>query len=181
MPIVHTYHHSSLAYYACSLSCLPFSLYSLPTATKYHCSRWHHNITPTPTFLHHHRIDSIVTSLIVATRTPGSITSPPADLDQRWLVLPILCRIVFESGRQHHGVLAVDATPKMPATIWWKPYKRPVTRPWRLLLRRRRPPTAIDCMLPVTPWGKFVPALNALVTVAATHQSTTLRRNTEIG
>jgi hypothetical protein len=122
------------------------------------------------------------TSLIVATRLHlGQSTSPPADLDQKVAGFYQFCAESCSSPEgSTMGVLQSMLLPKLLATIWWKPYKRPVTRPWRLrCFRRRRRPTAATRLHAYTSdTGASSCRLSTLSAVAATHVSPPLYEGT---
>jgi hypothetical protein len=91
--------------------------------------------------------------LVIATRLHlGKASSPPSDVQLKATLAN------FESVAKTSGaipVIAVDATPKLPDYDYVQ------------AVRQNLPDKSLIQILPVTPWGKFVPALNALVLFAA--------------
>lgn len=90
----------------------------------------------------------------VATRLHlGQSTSPPTDLDEKIRKFADFCEQLPNCS---HVVVAVDATDKIPGFSLVED------------LRRAIGSRDID-VLPVTPWGKFTPALNALIRWGVEH------------
>jgi hypothetical protein len=110
------------------------------------------------------------TSLIVATRLHlGQSASPPADLDQKVAGFYKFCSESCPPGSM--GVLAVDATPKIPGYDLVQAVQAACDKATTAASPTTTTTTTTRLhVLPVTPWGKFVPALNALVQFAAASQ-----------
>jgi hypothetical protein len=116
-------------------------------------------------------------SLIVATRLHlGQSTSPPTDLDQKVAGFYKFCAESCSNPRGTMGVLAVDATPKIEGYDLVEAVQAACDK---VMLMASSSSTTRLHVLPVTPWGKFVPALNALVQFAATAVSPPLDQGTQ--
>jgi hypothetical protein len=110
--------------------------------------------------------------LIVATRLHlGQSSSPPAD-DDLDLKVAGFYRFCAESCPNSMGVLAVDATPKIPGYDLVQAVQAACDKAMAAANAASSSTTTATRLhvLPVTPWGKFVPALNALVQFAAASQ-----------
>jgi hypothetical protein len=113
-------------------------------------------------------------SLIVATRLHlGQSTSPPTDLDQKVARFYQICAESCSNPRCSMGVLAVDATPKIACYDLVEAVQAACDKAMAAAAAASSTTTAATRLhvLPVTPWGKFVPALNALVQFAAANIS----------
>lgn len=114
------------------------------------------------------------TSLIVATRLHlGQSQHPPTDLDDKVAGFYKFCAESCASSPTGvtgtMGVIAVDATPKIPGYDLVQAVQAACDK---AMASSSSSSTATRLrVLPVTPWGKFVPALNALVQFAATAMS----------
>jgi hypothetical protein len=122
-------------------------------------------------------------SLIVATRLHlGQSTSPPADLDEKvagfYRFCAESCPVNANANTSSMGVLAVDATPKIPGYDLVEAVQAACDKAVAAAAAAAAASSSTTSttaasttrlhVLPVTPWGKFVPALNALVQFAAT-------------
>jgi hypothetical protein len=108
-------------------------------------------------------------SLIVATRLHlGQSTSPPTDLDEKvagfYQFCAESCATSSRGGGGTMGVLAVDAGPKIAGYDLVEAVQAACDK--AMAAAASSTSTRLH-VLPVTPWGKFVPALNALVQFAA--------------
>jgi hypothetical protein len=118
-------------------------------------------------------------SLIVATRLHlGQSSSPPPedDLNNKVAGFYKFCAESCPTGSM--GVLAVDATPKIPGYDLVQAVQAACDKAMAASSSPASSTTTATAtrlhVLPVTPWGKFVPALNALVQFAATAMSPSL-------
>jgi hypothetical protein len=90
-------------------------------------------------------------NLVVATRLHlGQASSPPTNLAEKMAAFTAFC-----SSINAPGVIAVDATPKIPGYDFHQALQECVSEQCNISI------------IPVQPWGKFVPALNALLSHAA--------------
>jgi hypothetical protein len=104
-------------------------------------------------------------SLIVATRLHlGQSTSPPTDLDEKVAGFYQFCAESCPASSM--GVLAVDAAPKIAGYDLVEAVQAACDKAMAAAASSTATATRLH-VLPVTPWGKFVPALNALVQFAA--------------
>jgi hypothetical protein len=97
--------------------------------------------------------------LVIASRLHlGRANSPPSD-EQIQKILENLGTMAASIDQYEASVvIAVDASPKIKNYDYVKAIRN-------VLTSMKNPSTSIE-ILPVTPWGKFVPALNALVLYA---------------
>lgn len=108
--------------------------------------------------------------MIVATRLHlGQSSSPPTDLDDKVAGFYDFCRTSCPKGTT--GVLAVDATPKIAGYNLVDAVQAACEKCHAADSAADDDETPILTVLPVTPWGKFVPALNALVQFSASETS----------
>ena len=107
--------------------------------------------------------------MIVATRLHlGQSAVPPTDLDAKVAGFHQFCSQSCPEGTL--AVLAVDATPKIPGYNLVDAVQAACDKACACALSSStstKTKTTTLTVLPVTPWGKFVPALNALVQYAA--------------
>lgn len=100
--------------------------------------------------------------LVVATRLHmGNATSPPSREKLNEIVKNFLnfCK----SCNASHAAIAVEATPKVKGYDYVQAVESAAHNA-SFSMEEAHPPIKV---LPVTPWGKFVPALNALIRYAA--------------
>jgi hypothetical protein len=103
-------------------------------------------------------------ALVVATRLHlGKASAPPLQKDLDAKVASFI-RFCSHSCQAAVGVVAVDATERIAGFDLVKAVQRSCDK----ALEDTSVSTEI-ILLPVSPWGNFVPALNALVTFATTH------------
>jgi len=102
-------------------------------------------------------------NLVVATRLHLGNAATPPDATKTEEQITAFARLVATSCPKNttKAIIAVDATPKVEGYDYVQAIRDACKG-----LKTTHPNLPIPQVLPVTPWGKFVPALNAIIAVA---------------